>query len=116
MFRILYNVTHASIFRMQPVRRCMQNWRWTQSVYGSVKLLGIRIRLRKLFTKYVLGMQSEHSSISKKWYIKYQLRVSATILAIIMLYSTYQVAVQCMCNDICQCNLSINLLKPELFF
>jgi len=46
--------------------------------------------------KYVLDIQSEHNYISNMWYIKYQLHVSATILVIIRLYSTYQVAVQCM--------------------
>jgi hypothetical protein len=40
-------------------------------------------------TKYVLDIQSEHNYISKKWYTKYQLHVSATLLAIIRLYSTY---------------------------
>ena len=46
--------------------------------------------------KYVLDIQSEHNCISNVWYIMYQLHVSATILAIIRLYSTYQVAVHCM--------------------
>jgi len=43
-------------------------------------------------------MQSEHNCISNKRYIKYQLHVSAIIhvLAIIMLYSAYQVAVHYM--------------------
>ena len=47
-------------------------------------------------TKYILDIQSEHNYISNIWYIKYQLHVSATILAIIRLYSTYQLAVQYM--------------------
>jgi len=46
--------------------------------------------------KYVLDIQSEHNYISNMCYSKYQLYVSATTLAIIRLYSTYQVAVQCM--------------------
>jgi hypothetical protein len=47
-------------------------------------------------TKYVLDIQSEHNYISKKWYTKYQLHVSATILAIIRLYSAYKVTIQYM--------------------
>jgi hypothetical protein len=41
--------------------------------------------------------QSEQNHISNKWYIKYQqyqLHVSASILAIIRLYSSYQVTIQ----------------------
>jgi hypothetical protein len=41
--------------------------------------------------------QSEHNYISNKWYIKflqYQLYVSASILAIVRLYSAYPVTIQ----------------------
>ena len=46
--------------------------------------------------KYMLDIESEHNYISNKRYIKYQLQVSAIILAIIRLYSTYQVGEQYM--------------------
>jgi len=49
-------------------------------------------------TVYVLNIQSEHKYISNKWHIKYQqyqLHVSASILAIVRLYSTYQLTIQC---------------------
>ena len=45
--------------------------------------------------------QSEHNYISNKWYIKYQqyqqLHVSASMLTIVRLYSTYQVIIQYAC-------------------
>ena len=46
--------------------------------------------------KYVLDIQTENNYISNICYNKYRLHVSATILTIFRLYSTYQVAVQYM--------------------
>jgi hypothetical protein len=44
----------------------------------------------------VLDIESEQKYISKKRYTKYQIQVSATILAIITLYPTYKVTIQYM--------------------
>jgi hypothetical protein len=64
-------------------------------VVGSLFCVENTITVHEI-TKYVLDIQSEHYYISNKWYTKYQLRVSATILAIIKLYSTYKVTIQYM--------------------
>jgi hypothetical protein len=44
--------------------------------------------------------QSEHNYISNKWhmeYLQYQLHVPASVLAIVRLYSSYQVTIQYAC-------------------
>ena len=46
--------------------------------------------------KYVLDTKSELNYISNMCYGKYQLHIPVTILAIIRLHASYQVAVQCM--------------------
>jgi hypothetical protein len=46
----------------------------------------------------MMMMMIEHNYISNKWYLKYQLHVSASILAIARLYSTYQVTIQYVCG------------------
>ena len=79
---------HGMLFFFSP---------WDTSTVHLVFLDNIMQRaFRDKIIKYVLTIQSEHNYIISTCYNKYQLHVSATILAIIKLYSTYQVAVQCM--------------------
>ena len=55
--------------------------------------------------------QLEHNYISNKWYIKYQLHVSASILAMVRLYSTYEVTIQ-----YAWCTLGVGVGGDEILF